>query len=97
MLFRAMTVPIEGSIVKVLATIPSEPGFRETIIVTAIVGVVAFAVCGGLLAMFIRSLSHESDMEEAQFTRRSAWWLAALILSLLAFSILFMGHALGWG
>ena len=94
MLFTAMRVPSES--LHVLGAIPSAPGFRETIIVTAIVGVIAFAVCGGFLAMFIRSLSRESDMEEAHFTRRSAWWLAALIGSLLAFSVLFMWHALGW-
>lgn len=95
MLFRATSVPGNAGFFDILAALPAEPGFRETLIVTAIVGVIAFAVCGGLLAMFIRSLSRESDMEEARFTRRSAWWLAALIGSLLAFSILFMWHALG--
>ena len=91
-----MNVPISSPVVQVLAKVPSAPGFRETLIVTSIVGVVAFTVCGGFLALFIRSLSRESDMEEVRFTRRSGYWLAALILSLLVFSVLFMWHALRW-
>lgn len=95
MLLTAMDMPI-GLILRALATLPSAPDFRQTLIVTMIVGVIAFAVCGGLLAGFIRSLSQESDREEAQFTRRSAYWLTALILSLLVFSVAFMWNALGW-
>lgn len=79
-----------------LAVVPSAPDFRETLIVTMVVGVIAFAICGGLLAGFIRSLWQESDRGEAKFTRRSAYWMTALILSLLVFSVAFMWHALGW-
>jgi hypothetical protein len=91
-----MTVPVASLILASPASLPSQPGFRETLIVTVVVGVFAFAVSGGLLIGFIRSLSREGDLEEPQFTRRSAYWLTALILSLLSFSVLFMWNALGW-
>lgn len=75
------------------ATVP--PDFRETLIATVVAGLVAFAVCGGILAGFIRSLSRESDQGEIRFTSRSAWWLAALIAALVAFSIALMWIGLG--
>jgi hypothetical protein len=89
-------MPTISPSIQLLASIPAEPGFRQTLLVTMVVGVVAFAVCGGLLAGFIHSLFRESERGDAQFTRRSAWWLTALIVSLLAFSVAFMWHALGW-
>lgn len=87
-------MPTIGPILLSLAAVPSQPDFRQTLIWTVVVGVIAFAICGGFLAGFIRSLSRESDRGDAQFTFPSAVWLAGLILSLLAFSAAFMWVAL---
>ncbi|MDX1583080.1 MAG: hypothetical protein R3338_05695 [Thermoanaerobaculia bacterium] len=82
------------SLFPILASVA--PGFVEALLKTMVVGVIAFGVCGALLAGFIRSLLQESDEGEMQFTARSGWWMAGLIASLLVFSIAFMWFGLGW-
>ncbi|MBW3671944.1 MAG: hypothetical protein KY432_09790 [Acidobacteria bacterium] len=89
-----MNMPSGASALLHLAALPSQPDFRETLIRTVIVGVIAFVICGGFLAGFIRSLSRESDRGDLRFTLPSALWLTGLILTLLAFSVGFMWYAL---
>lgn len=89
-------MPIMPFLLPLLTAVPGNADFRETLIVTMVVGLIAFTVCGGLLAGFIRSLGRESERGDARFTRTSAYWLTALILSLLVFSVAFMWHALRW-
>lgn len=76
--------------IEFLATVPTEAEFRRTLLLVIALGLGAFAVCGGILAGFVRSLAREGERGEPRFTRTSARWLAALIASLLAFSAVFV-------
>lgn len=86
-------MPPDLGFLPVSAALSSAQEFRQVLIVAVVVGVLAFAVCGGILAGFIRSLQREGDHGDVRFTRASAWWLASLIASLLAFSAVFMWHS----
>lgn len=66
-----------------------EAEFMAMVVKVAITGLLAFAVSGGLLWAFFRSLQREHNENQPQFTRRSAALLGGVIASLLAFSLLF--------
>jgi hypothetical protein len=93
MVFIAAGLPMPYPSLEIFAALPHDFDAARIITLTIVAGLIAFGVCGGILAGFIRSLHQEEERGEAQFSQRSGVWLVALIGSLLLFSVLFLFFA----
>jgi hypothetical protein len=93
MLFDTTSVPMPHWPLEIFAALPHDFDAARIITLTIVAGLIAFGVCGGILAGFIRSLHQEEERGETQFSSRSAGWLVALIGSLLFFSVVFLFFA----
>ncbi len=71
-----------------LSTTGAGEGDVQKMLLTVVIGgTLAFGISALILYAFWRSLMQESTDGDLVFTRRSAIWLVALVLVLLAFAV----------